>query len=81
MSGNLQLQNKVAQGRLDVKKAESQLREAIAKMQHGSAKALAEYHQECERLKEDVTRAGLALEKEKEWLRLAEGELEMGFEA
>jgi hypothetical protein len=80
MNENLQLQNKVAQCRLDVKKAESQLREALAKMQHGSAKALAEYHQECDRLKEEANRVGLVVEKEKEWLRLAEGQLERGFE-
>lgn len=66
----------VRQREHDVRRAESQLREAQRDMQYGYAKAKAEFDKECDRLKEEVNRATIRLDSEKDWLRLAKADLE-----
>lgn len=67
---------RVERCKLDVRDAESKLREAIAAKEQGMKKALADCAREEARLTEEVTRAKNAVEKEKAYLVLAESELE-----
>ena len=70
----------VERSKLDVKQAESKLREAQKDFEYIYKKMQADLDREYNKLKECVERAKLDLDREKTFLKMAESELEKPFE-
>lgn len=74
-------ENRVRQCGLQVKIAETKVREAQNALEHGYAKAKADMEREYYKLKMDVERAQLELKREESYHETAKAELARGFDA
>ena len=74
-------QYKVERNKLDVREAESKLRQAQRNLDEGYKKLVADMECAYSNLKEELERAKIRLDVEKTCLEYAEAELARGFEA
>jgi hypothetical protein len=72
-------ENRVAQSEAAVRTAQVKVRETKSALEHGYAKAKADFEREYERLKCDAERATIELDREQAWLETAKAELARGY--